>query len=181
MKAASDFGIDLIRVTPQERDVLQDLVEEGLQSNEAFHELADQVLEEVESRFEFITSGELVRSKDGWPILWTINSDDRIEFIRAVNRFSSNYAPNFGRLLTPLVEGIRVKGPFVPKWSNGKTPKIVLLDGQGIGHTADSTSSISTSVTKRFQLSDAIILVDKRCTAHAGRNVGASHVGCERP
>jgi GTPase SAR1 family protein len=159
-KAARDFGIDLARVTPQKRDVLQDLVEEGLQSNETFHELADQVLEEVESRFDFITSGELVRSKDGWPILWTINSDEREEFIRAVNRFSSNYAPNFGRLLTPLVEGIRVKGPFIPKWSDGKSPKIVLLDGQGIGHTADSTSSISTSVTKRFQMSDAIILVD---------------------
>jgi hypothetical protein len=160
LKAASDFGIDLARLTSQDRDVLQDLVEEELQSDEAFHELVDQVLEEVESRFDFITSGELVRSRDGWPILWTINSDERTEFIRAVNRFSSNYAPNFGRLLTPLVEGIRVKGPFVPKWSDGKTPKIVLLDGQGIGHTADSTSSISTSVTKRFQMSDAIILVD---------------------
>ncbi len=160
IEAASDFGIDLNRVTPQERNVLQDLVEEELQRNEAFHELADQVLEEVESRFDFITSGELVRSRDGWPILWTIKSDDRREFIRAVNRFSSNYAPNFGRLLTPLVEGIRVKGPFVPKWSDGKSPKIVLLDGQGIGHTADSTSSISTSVTKRFQISDAIVLVD---------------------
>ena len=160
LKAASDFRIDLVRITPLERDLLQDLVEEELQSKEAFHELADQVLEEVESRFDFITSGELVRSRDGWPILWTINSDDRGEFIRAVNRFSSNYAPNFGRLLTPLVEGIRVRGPFAPKWCNGKSPKIVLLDGQGIGHTADSTSSISTSVTKRFQMSDAIILVD---------------------
>lgn len=160
IKAASDFGIDLNRVTPQERDVLQDLVEEELQRNEAFHELADRVLEEVESRFDFVTSGELVRSRDGWPILWTTKSEDRSEFIRAVNRFSSNYAPNFGRLLTPLVEGIRVKGPFVPKWSDGNSPKIVLLDGQGIGHTADSTSSISTSVTKRFQMSDAIILVD---------------------
>ena len=37
---------------------------------------------------------------------------------------------------------------------------MVLLDGQGIGHTADSTSSISTGITKRFQLADMILLVD---------------------
>jgi hypothetical protein len=34
------------------------------------------------------------------------------------------------------------------------------MDGQGIGHTADSTSSVSTSITKRFQIADVILLVD---------------------
>jgi hypothetical protein len=160
LKAAKDFSIDPYRATPQERDVLQDLVEEELQNQEDFHNLVDEILDEVESRFEFITSGKLIRSRDGWPTLWTFNSDDREEFIRAVNRFSSNYAPNFGRLLTPLVEGIRVHGPFAPKWNQGDCPRIVLMDGQGIGHTADSTSSVSTAITKRFQIADVIVLVD---------------------
>lgn len=92
--------------------------------------------------------------------MWTFKSDDREEFIRAVNRFSSNYAPNFGRLLTPLVEGIRVRGSFAPAWCEGEPPRIVLMDGQGIGHTADSTSSVSTNITKRFQIADVIVLVD---------------------
>ena len=34
------------------------------------------------------------------------------------------------------------------------------MDGQGIGHTADSTSSLPTSVTSRFRIADAIVLVD---------------------
>ena len=130
------------------------------QNKEEFHTLVDEILDEGESRFEFITSGDLIRSRDGWPTLWTFRSDDREEFIRAVNRFSSNYAPNFGRLLTPLVEGIRVHGPFVPAWHDAEAPRIVLMDGQGIGHTADSTSSISTAITKPFQIADVIVLVD---------------------
>jgi len=160
LKAAKDFGIDPFRATPQDRDVLQDLVEEELQNKDEFHTLVDEILDEVESRFEFISSGDLIRSRDGWPTLWTFKSDDREEFIRAVNRFSSNYAPNFGRLLTPLVEGIRVHGPFTPAWHEGEAPRIVLMDGQGIGHTADSTSSVSTAITKRFQITDVIVLVD---------------------
>jgi hypothetical protein len=160
VKAAHDFDIDLQKATPQDRDTLQDLVEEDLQRKDEFHLLVDEILDEVESRFEYVTLGELIHSRDGWPTLWTFSSDDREEFIRAVNRFSSNYAPNFGRLLTPLVEGIRVQGPFVPDWHDGQVPRLVLMDGQGIGHTADSTSSISTGITKRFQIADVILLVD---------------------
>ncbi|MBK7406128.1 MAG: hypothetical protein IPJ41_16365 [Phycisphaerales bacterium] len=34
------------------------------------------------------------------------------------------------------------------------------MDGRGIGHTADSSSSVSTSITRRYELADAILLVD---------------------
>jgi hypothetical protein len=61
---------------------------------------------------------------------------------------------------TPVVEGIRVAGPFLPTWAGEEIPKLVLMDAQGIGHTADSTSSISTGITRRFQIADAIVLVD---------------------
>ena len=39
--------------------------------------------------------------------------------------FSSNDARSFGRLLTPLVEGIRIAGPFSPAWNpeNSEQPK----------------------------------------------------------
>jgi hypothetical protein len=160
LREAKEFNIDPHRATAQERDVLQDLIEEELQNKDEFHILVDEILDEVESRFDFVTAGELIRNRDGWPTLWTFACDDREEFIPAVNRFSSNYAPHFGRLLTPLVEGIRIYGPFAPTWHDDGSPRIVLMDGQGIGHTADSTSSVSTAITKRFQISDAIVLVD---------------------
>lgn len=147
-------------MTAKDMDAFEELVEEKLFQHEEFHALVDEVLDDVEQRFEFLEHGELERGRDGWPQLWTWASGDRTRFIREVNRFSSNYAPNFGRLLTPLVEGIRVSGPFSPTWRAGAMPKIVIMDGRGIGHTADSASSVSTSITRRYELADAILLAD---------------------
>lgn len=165
-ETVKEVGIDWESTSTRKRDVLQVFVEENLLQDEHtchdnhVHLLVDDILEEVEARFEYVTEGELRKARDGWPTAWTYESHERIDFIRAVNRFSSNYAPLFGRLLTPLVEQMRVSGEFCPEWETGVQPKLVLLDGQGIGHTADKTSSLSTNLTRRFQQSDVILLVD---------------------
>jgi len=159
-QAAADLGIELGKASKQDRDVLQELVEDQLAEDEDFHSLVDAILDDVEMRFSYLEDGDLVRGRDGWPIKWSFSTADREHFIKTINRFSSNFAPNYGRLLTPLVEGIRVAGPFAPEWCNAERPRLVLMDGQGIGHIADSSSSLSTSVTKRFKLADAIMLVD---------------------
>ena len=158
---AAEFGISVGDATKQDREVLQELVEDHLAEEDTFHELVDTIFEDVEGRFCLIEKdGEITHSKDGWPVKWTTSSNDRKQFLRVINRFSGNHGAHFGRLLTPLVDGIRVAGPFCPTWHEDGCPKLVLMDGQGIGHTADSTSSLSTSVTRRFRLADAIILVD---------------------
>ncbi|GAB4187037.1 MAG: hypothetical protein Kow00105_01650 [Phycisphaeraceae bacterium] len=157
---ADEFGIKIAEASKQDREVLQELVEDHLAEEETFHTLVDAILEDVESRFELLDVGEITYGKDNWPLKWTLESNNRDRFLKVVNRFSSNHALYFGRLLTPLVDGIRVAGPFRPTWHEDGCPKLVLMDGQGIGHTADSTSSLSTSVTRRFRLADAIILVD---------------------
>ena len=61
--------------------------------------------------------------------------------------------------MTPLVQGIRVRGPFHPRFTP-EVSDIVLVDGQGFGHTPESTASVSTEVTKRYTEVDAILLVD---------------------
>jgi len=159
-QAAVDLDIELGKASKQDRDVLQELVEDQLSEDEGFHDLVDAILDDVEMRFQYLEDGDLVRCRDGWPIKWSFSTADRAHFIATINRFSSNYAPNYGRLLTPLVDGIRVAGPFAPEWRHAERPRLVLMDGQGIGHIADSSSSLSTSVTRRFKLADAIMLVD---------------------
>lgn len=159
-QAADVLNIELGSASKQDRDVLQELIEDQLADDERFHILVDSILDDVERRFGYLTDGELIRGRDGWPTKWSLLTPDRELFIRTVNRFSSNYAPNYGRLLTPLVDGIRVAGPFSPEWLDAERPHLVLMDGQGIGHIADSSSSLSTSVTRRFKLADAIMLVD---------------------
>lgn len=142
-------------------DDFQELLEYQILEQEEFHQLVDDIIDDVEYKFKHIEKGTLTFGPDDWPSHWFFESEDREEFIRAVNRFSSNYAPNFGRLLTPLVDGMRVSGPFKPIWWEGQEyPKVVLLDGEGLGHTYESVSSISTTATKRYDESDVILLVD---------------------
>jgi len=157
-----ELGVDL-RVAGPDREAAQELIEENfegqLTQEEAFHDLVQDILEDVRSRFDLIEAGELLRRRSGWPELWLLKSEDRDEFIRHIRWFSSNHWPQFGRLLTPLVEGIRVRGPLFPEFI-GNQPKVALIDGQGLGHTPDSSASVTTRVTRRFGQVDVILLVD---------------------
>ena len=161
-KLTEELGVDL-KVAGPDRDAAQQLIEENfdlyLTQEEAFHELVQDILEDVRTRFDLIAAGELRRRPSGWPELWVFSSMDREEFIRHIRWFSSNYWPQFGRLLTPLVDGIRVRGPLVPDFLEDQ-PRLVLIDGQGLGHTADSSASVTTHVTRRFGQVDVILLVD---------------------
>lgn len=143
-----------------DREAALELFQSELFDDEAFQELVQDVMDDARQRFEDLKTGELTyRGSSKWPILWTYESQDRNEFLHQVRWFSSNSAPSFGRLLTPLVDGIRVIGPFFPAF-NEHHPKIVLLDGQGLGHTPDSSTSVTTHITERFSEVDVILLVD---------------------
>jgi hypothetical protein len=147
----------------EDERVAQELVEEDLENvlrqSEEFHHIVDRLSDEIEKRFSTLTEGNIRRNRQGWPISWTWETDDRERFIRVVSRFTSNNARLFGRLLTPLVNGIRVSGPFSPPWSDAAVP-LVLIDGEGLGHDPKSAANLSTTVTQRFDDIDAILLVD---------------------
>ncbi|MGY5120541.1 hypothetical protein ACWC2H_32620 [Streptomyces sp. 900105755] len=151
---------------PQEGDderVIEEILEDALDSQvrqvEKFHRIVDDMLHEIELRFALLTEGELRRTRQGWPLTWTFSTEDRVAFLKAVTWLSSNYAPLFGRLLTPLVNGIRVAGPFTPSWAEEPQP-LVLIDLEGLGHTPNSASTLSTDLAKRLDQVDAILLVD---------------------
>ena len=119
-------------------------------------------MEEIEKRFDLLPTGKVQKTRQGWPVTWSGEwpFEKRAEFVRAISRFSSNYARHFGRLLTPLVNGVRVAGPFTPTWDGSEVPQLVLLDGEGLGHTPKSSSAISTAVSRRIEAADAVLLVD---------------------
>lgn len=154
-----------VRGEPDER-VAEELFEEELDNllrdGEEFHQVADVLMEEIEKRFDLLPPGKVQKTRQGWPLAWNGHwpVEKRAEFLRAISRFSSNYAPLFGRLLTPLVNGVRVAGPFTPAWNAGEVPKLVLLDGEGLGHTPKSSSAVSTAVSRRIDSADAVLLVD---------------------
>jgi len=142
-------------------ELFEEELDRRLREDEEFHRVSDELMDEIELRFSMLDEqGAVRRNKQGWPQSWSWQTDDREAFIKAVSRFSGNQATRFGRLLTPLVNGVRVSGPFVPEWNGGQQPKLVLLDGEGLGHTPKSVASISTSLTRRIESTDAVVLVD---------------------
>lgn len=144
------------------KELFEEELDDLLRGDEEFHQTADSLMDEIEKRFTLLPSGEVQRTRQGWPLTWSGEwpFEKRAEFLRAVSRFSSNYAPLFGTLLTPLVNGLRVAGPFKPSWNGREVPKLVLLDGEGLGHTPRSSSAVSTAVTRQIEATDAVLLVD---------------------
>ncbi|MBK8916497.1 MAG: GTPase domain-containing protein [Azonexus sp.] len=155
---------ELGAIDERDQRVVDELFEEELdrrlREDDEFHRVSDELMDEIELRFSLLADGTVRRNKQGWPQSWSWETDDRATFVKTVTRFSSNHSPRFGRLLTPLVNGVRVSGAFLPAWSGGQQPKLVLLDGEGLGHTPKSVAAISTSLTRRIESTDAIVLVD---------------------
>ncbi|MEU4712214.1 hypothetical protein AB0F73_00880 [Micromonospora purpureochromogenes] len=147
----------------EDERVVAEYIEENLDTelrqSDEFHSIVDSLVDEIEKRFSTLDVGVLRRNRQGWPVSWSWSTDDRTTFIKYVTRFSSNYAPLFGRLLTPLVNGIRVSGPFVPEWGS-RSAKLVLVDGEGLGHTPKSVATLSTRVAVQLEKVDAVLLVD---------------------
>ncbi|HEY0693861.1 MAG TPA: hypothetical protein VGD71_33055, partial [Kribbella sp.] len=155
--------VEVLQDLGEDERVLAEYIEENLDTDlrqsEEFHEIVDSLVDEIEKRFASLDVGDLKRNRQGWPATWYWETDDRAEFIKVVARFSSNYAPLFGRLLTPLVNGIRVSGPFEPAWAS-EPVKLVLVDGEGLGHTPKSAATLSTHVATQLEEVDAVLLVD---------------------
>ena len=93
------------------------------------------------------------------PSTGVATADERDEFLTDLRRFAGNDATEFGTLLTPLVNGLRVRGPFHPDWA-AEIPYVMLIDREGLGHTPDSVSSLPSSTTRMLDEVDTIVLVD---------------------
>src|SRR4029077_12756527 len=115
-------------------EIIEDNLDSELRKDDRFHRVVDSLVEEIEKRFDMLRIGAFEKNRQGWPVSWRYETTERAAFVSAVTRLSSNYAPLFGTLLTPLVNGIRVAGPFAPAWQHDETVRLVVVDGEGLGH-----------------------------------------------
>ena len=146
----------------KQQEWLESFVDQ-LYSSDAFGEISISIMDDIRHRFEQIEVGRFrYNARQEWPILWHYEDSQREQFLKQVRWFSSNHDKQFGRLLTPLVNGIRVRGPFAPRKPElqDQDRRLVLLDGEGLGHSAKEATSISTKVTEKFQDTDMVLLVD---------------------
>ena len=143
--------------------VVELIIEEYLDQSTEFHEIVDDIMDDIQSRFgqlENILDCKITKDTTGWITSFYFSTSDRKEFLTQARKFSSNHKEQWGSLLTPLVEGIRIKGPFKPDGYT-EVPKLVIYDGEGIGHSSDSVTSLPTKITRLYQEVHAILLVDK--------------------
>lgn len=155
----NELEVDFSTLEGQEKDAAQELYEDFVQSFPDFDEIVNDIMDEVRVRFDRINSGTIKKRPNGWPVSWEFECNNREKFIVEVRRFSSNYAPAFGTLLTPLVDGIRIRGPLFPNFTEHR-PQLVLIDGEGIGHVSDSSAGVASKIARRFADVDSILLVD---------------------
>lgn len=134
--------------------------QEAFREHDAYATLINDLLDEIAARFEWMEhSSALKRSETGWPTTWSYETDDRDEFLEKMRWFASNYAPRYGKLLTPVVQGMRVQGPFQSEFADDKR-NFVFIDGQGLGHKTSEAGSVSSKITSRFGAVDVILVVD---------------------
>ncbi|MCY4527621.1 MAG: hypothetical protein OXD46_01140 [Chloroflexi bacterium] len=151
-------------LSPDERNTALDWIQELAEQSDGYAALAGELLDELREKFRGIPFGRVRSTTTGWPRLWLMTSspDSRAEFLIAVRFFSGIDRQMWGKLLTPLVNGIRVAGPFSPSWtSNAKMPQFVLIDTEGLGHKANVTSDVPDHIVSLFAESDAILLLHK--------------------
>jgi len=135
-----------------------DLIQTEAETTDEYPAIVSDILEELRERFSTVTVGQFDKTNTGWPRLWRFDTSDRKEFFTALRFFAGITATRWGRLLTPLVNGIRVAGPFQPTWAT-TIPKLVVFDTEGLGHKADASADLPDHLISMFNEVDSIVLV----------------------
>lgn len=131
------------------------------QHSSLYSEIKEEILLKVKSKFDLITEGILFKDNTGWPIYWSHSSTEKEGIFKYLKYFAGNDGFYFGKLLAPVVNGLRIKGPFKPLWWEAEgIPNWVIIDQEGLGHDSNVTTSLPLGITGKFDEVDAILVVD---------------------
>jgi len=161
-KAAVEHQQGLLsEMSSEDRNAAMDLVEEEAIASDAFLEITSDILDEIRSKFDLIPNGKFEKTTTGWPRAWHIETPaiQREQFLKSVRFFSGIAIQSWGKLLTPLVNGMRVSGPFKPNWA-ANPAKLVLIDTEGLMHKAGTTADLPEQTLALLHSTDVILLVD---------------------
>lgn len=158
-------GRQLSEMSPEDRNAALDLIEESMVFSNDFVELVSDILDEVRAKFENVLDGKFEKTTTGWPKAWYLTKGEsrRNDFLNAIRFFSDNHYQAWGKLLTPLVNSMRVVGPFKPNWSE-ESARLVLMDTEGLGHKADATADLPEQTLLLLHEADVILLVESAKT-----------------
>jgi hypothetical protein len=136
------------------QNYIDEQIDEEFSRSSLKEEFLDVAVDLIINRIEAIEYGEYFYDDTGWPLAWRFTSPDRAEFLGKISPFTSNSRKRFGELLFPLVNGVRVSGPFIPNWADTDY-KFVIADTQGLEH-----SQVGNAQSSDMEKFDFIALVD---------------------
>lgn len=173
IRQIADAATAAVAVVPKESgDASQDsagaireLIEDEAEESEGLAELVTLMLDELRERSQIDAPGSINRTATGWPAAWKFeaSASEREHFIGEVKRYTGNAREEFGKLLTPLVNGVRIAGPFF-SGMGGRRP-LVLCDTVGLGHYADTASDLHEDYTALCERADCILVVESGKTS----------------
>ena len=151
----------IAEMTSEDRSAALDLIEEQASASDEFVELVSDILDEIRTKFAGVPCGKFDKTTTGWPNAWHLESpaSERHSFLQSVRFFSGISHQLWGSLLTPLVNGMRVIGPFKPTWGD-QDARLVLIDTEGLGHKANATADLPEQVLSLLHEVDVVLLVD---------------------
>jgi ABC-type oligopeptide transport system ATPase subunit len=148
----------VIRIAGKYTLEMQDEIDAAIAEDEDVLLVIDDIITAIIEKFDLLQGGKKTNPKVAWPEGWYFSTDNYDEFITKAKIFVSDSYKAWGKLLTPLVKAIRLKGPFVEAESDEVIP-MVITDGIGLGHSTNSIS-VPASVLSRCAKADVIIFVD---------------------
>ena len=144
----------------EHRSAALDDIQFEAEATDEYSAVVSDILEELRERFGTVTAGRFDKNTTGWPRAWRldVSANERKAFFAALRLFAGIATTRWGHLLTPLVNGIRIAGPFQPTWAT-TVPKLVLFDTEGLGHKADASADLPDHLVAQFSEVDSIVLV----------------------
>ena len=141
-------------------DYALDEIQEAAEQSDAFLDMVSGVMAEISARFDAVTDGKFTKSSTRWPLAWkgSATADDKKTFFEVLRKFTGNSKPQWGTLLTPLVNGVRVHGPFRPEWATAHYDH-VFIDTEGLLH-GRANADVPAELTELFKKMDSIVLVE---------------------
>jgi hypothetical protein len=174
-KAASETVGSVLQdgsdTSPDNASTMRELIEDEAEESEGLADIVSLMIEELRDRSEIDVPGNISRTATGWPTAWKFETPaaGREQFIKEVKRFTGNAREEFGKLLTPLVNGVRVAGPFFAS-TGGRRP-LVLCDTVGFGHYADTASDLHEEYTALCDRADCILVVESAKTSFSSNSL----------
>jgi len=141
---------DCADLSGDSREATESMLKMDLEGADGHSEIMLELFDQILARFERLDAQLPSKSSNGWSTHCEMTLNDHEAYLRTMRRFSGNYQLHNGRLLTPLVKSMRVRGPFYTELGDVR-PKLVLIDGHRLGHTPESGASVSTNISSALR------------------------------